>query len=284
MNESDVKAFWQAHPCGEMKVGGLDCFTDDLESFFREYDGFRYQDSPHILGCLDRIDFQGMKTLEIGLGQGADSEQIVRRGAIWSGLDLTEESVRRVRFRFELKHLPYRSLERGSVLDLHFATDSFDLVFSHGVLHHVPNIGRAQQEIWRVLKPNGRLIIMVYAKFSLNYMLSISLLRRLGLAILYAAGSNPKGIVGQHLRNARKVGLWNYLKNEGFIHKNTDEPSNPYSKVYNLNSVREDFSMFSIVECTKHYMHAPPLPVKWLPLARLLGWHLWVVLKPENKE
>jgi hypothetical protein len=27
-------------------------------------------------------------------------------------------------------------------------------------------------------------------------------------------------------------------------------------------------------------MHGPPLPVSWLPLGRLLGWHLWVHLRP----
>jgi hypothetical protein len=46
-----------------------------------QYDAFRYSREGHILGCLDGIDFRGAKLLEIGLGQGADSEQIIRRGA-----------------------------------------------------------------------------------------------------------------------------------------------------------------------------------------------------------
>ena len=43
----------------------------------------------HILRRLDAIDFKGKQVLEIGLGQGADSEQIIRRGAIWSGIDMS---------------------------------------------------------------------------------------------------------------------------------------------------------------------------------------------------
>jgi hypothetical protein len=65
-----------------------------------------------------------------------------------------------------------------------------------------------------------------------------------------------------------------------FIHRNTDGPDNPYSKVYGLREVREDFPSFRIAHAYKRWMHGPPLPVSRLPLGRLMGWHLWVHLKP----
>jgi hypothetical protein len=46
--------------------------------------------------------------------------------------------------------------------------------------------------------------------------------------------------------------------------------------------VRRDFPDFRIVRAHKHWMHAPPLPVGWLPLSRWLGWHLWVHLRPAD--
>ena len=122
--------------------------------------------------------------------------------------------------------------------------------------------------------------MMLYAKWSLNYLFSISIVRRLGLLALYATGRNPGGIYGQHLANARAHGLWNYLNMSNFIHRNTDGPLNPYAKVYDLAEVRRDFPDFHIVRAYKCFMHAPPLPVRWMPLARLFGWHLWVHLKP----
>ena len=69
---------------------------------------------------------------------------------------------------------------------------------------------------------------------------------------------------------------------ENFINVSTDGPLNPYSRVYGLTEVRRDFADFDIVRADKHFMHAPPLPVGWLPLAGSLGWHLWVEMQPKK--
>ena len=281
--ESEIKDFWQSHPCGAELVGDLsDESRVQYEEFFERYDRFRYEKEPHILKNLDRIDFSGKRILEVGLGQGADAEQIVRRGGIYSGADLTEESVKRVRMRFSLRDMPFEQIEQASVLDLPFAYNSFDIVFSHGVLHHIPEIGKAQAEIARVLRPDGKLIVMLYAKWSLNYLLSIFVLRRFGLAGMYGLGVKAVGIYGDHLANAHKIGLGKYLAMSNFINVSTDGPFNPYSKVYGRSEIVADFTDFDLIETHKEFIHAPPLPVGWLPLAGLLGWHLWVTLKPKT--
>jgi ubiquinone/menaquinone biosynthesis C-methylase UbiE len=279
-SEQAIRDFWDAHPCGDHQVESLKA---DYEAFFERYDKFRYSREGHILCRLDAIDFQGKRVLEIGLGQGADSEQIIRRGAIWSGLDLTPESIERVSARLQLRGLPYERLECGSALAMPFHDSSFDIVFSHGVLHHIPDVKAAQREIARVLKPGGRLIAMLYARRSLNYTVAISIVRRMAIVVLYAVGAQPGGIVGGHLANARRQGLWRYLKMSNFIHRNTDGPENPYSKVYDLATVRADFPDFQVERSYQDFMHAPPLPVPhFKPLAGILGWHLWVHLVPRK--
>lgn len=279
LNEAQIEDFWDRHPCGDAMVGGLGERRGDYETFFSDYDKFRYATEAHIPRCLDRIDFAAKEVLEIGLGQGADSEQIIRRGAIWSGLDLTRESVARVQTRLALRQLPHRSIKQGSVLQIPHANHTFDIVFSHGVLHHVPDIAAAQREIHRVLKPGGELIVMLYARWSLNYLVSIAVLRRLGLIVVYCTGRKPGGVVGEHLANARAAGLWRYVRLDNFVHKNTDGPANPYAKVYDVRAVEQDFPDFEVVRSYKRFMHAPPLPVGWLPLERLVGWHLWVHMR-----
>jgi SAM-dependent methyltransferase len=244
----------------------------------------------HIPACLDALGVSGLRVLEIGLGQGADSESLIRRGARWSGVDLTGESVERVRTRLTLRDLPFDDLKQGSVLDLPFEDNSFDMVFSHGVLHHVPEIGRAQEEIHRVLRPGGELVIMMYARWSLNYLVAIGLIRRaaqLGVYPLAKAGllkADPDGgLLAAHLDNANKIGLGRYLRLKEFIHYNTDGPGNPYSSVWDRKRIERDFPSFRVTRTYKRFMHAPPLPVHGLPGGNAMGWHLWAHLKPTGK-
>jgi SAM-dependent methyltransferase len=291
MDETTVQDFWQNHACGDAKVGGLrERFGGDYEKFFADYDRWRYSFESHLPACFDGLGVSGKRVLEVGLGQGADSESLIRRGAQWSGIDLTSESVERVRTRLTLRDLPFGELVQGSVLELPFPDNSFDMVFSHGVLHHVPEIRQAEREIHRVLRPGGELVIMMYARWSLNYLVSIALVRRAALLAAYPlakAGLVKPGPGGGklagHLDNAAKIGLGRYLRLKEFTHYNTDGPSNPYALVYDRGRIERDFPSFRITRTYKRYMHAPPLPVHGLPGETMLGWHLWAHLEPRGK-
>jgi SAM-dependent methyltransferase len=285
VDEVTVQNFWNTHPCGDHIVGGLrEGFADDYERFFASYDHWRYRQERHILACLDGIDWRDQRVLEVGLGQGAESEQLIRRGARWSGLDLTAESVDRVHTRLTTRDLPYEDLRQGSALDIPWPDGSFDIVFSHGVLHHVPDILGAQGEIRRVLRPGGMLVAMLYARRSLNYQVSIRWLRRAAVAAAYPARRRlPRAsMLGQHLANAERVGLSSYLELDTFVHHNTDGPLNPFARVYDLDDVRRDFPDFDVVNSYQRYPHAPPLPVRRLPGASRWGWHLWVHMRPRD--
>jgi len=291
VDEQTVQDFWEHHACGDALVGGLkERFGGDYEKFFSDYDQFRYSLERHLPACFDALGLSGERVLEVGLGQGADSESLIRRGARWSGVDLTAESVERVRTRLTLRDLPFERLEQGSVLDLPFPDGIFDMVFSHGVLHHVPEIRQAQQEIHRVLRPGGELVVMLYSRWSLNYLVSIGIVRRIGLLTAYPLDRlgllterRTDGILGDHLANARRLGLFRYLRLREFTHHNTDGPANPYALVYDRKKIERDFPSFRITQTYKRFMHAPPLPVHGLPGGSLLGWHLWAHLSPQNK-
>jgi SAM-dependent methyltransferase len=288
MDEQTVQRFWQDHACGDAQVGGLhERFHDDCEKFFTDYDRFRYQNEQHLPACIDALNVADKRVLEIGLGEGSDSERLIRNGARWSGVDLTAESVARVRTRLMIKDLPHDELRQGSVLDLPFADDTFDMVFSHGVLHHVPDIKQAQREIHRVLRPGGELVIMLYARWSLNYLVSIGLIRRAALLAVFPLARagigksiTERGILAAHLDNAKKTGLFRYLRLDQFVHHNTDGPTNPYALVYDRRRVEQDFPSFRITRAYKRFMHAPPLPVHRLPGETIMGWHLWIHLVP----
>jgi SAM-dependent methyltransferase len=155
------------------------------------------------------------------------------------------------------------------------------------VLHHIPDIHAAQAEIHRVLRPNGTLIAMLYARRSLNYQVSIRVVRRAILAVAYPLRRarplrEAPPILRQHLENAERDGLLRYLQLDSFTHRSTDGPLNPYARVYSPREVEAEFPNFELVDAFTRYMHAPPLPVRRLPAERWLGWHLWVQLRARD--
>src|SRR5205814_370348 len=104
-------------------------------------------------------------------------------GADYTGIDLTEAAIELARKRFALSHLNGQFLVSDAE-NLDFDDESFDLVYSHGVLHHTPDIEAAVREIYRVLKPGGRAIVMLYHRGSYNYRVGIRVLRRAGAGLL----------------------------------------------------------------------------------------------------
>jgi SAM-dependent methyltransferase len=123
---------------------------------------------PYLLGYFPREHVEGRRVLEVGLGYGTLAEALARMGADYHGLDIAAGPVEMARHR--LAGVPARSdqVQQGSVLELPFPDASFDLVASIGCLHHTGDLFGAVQEVRRVLRPGGRLVLMVYNRRSLR--------------------------------------------------------------------------------------------------------------------
>ncbi|HEY3875576.1 MAG TPA: class I SAM-dependent methyltransferase [Candidatus Kapabacteria bacterium] len=161
--KQDVHDYWNAQPCGTQ-------FTDlpsGTKEFYEEVERFRYATQPFMERLAKFKQFRGKKLLEIGCGMGTDSLQFARNGAAVTGVDLTEEGPRLATERFRAEGLPceFRTADAES---LPFADNSFDVVYSFGVLHHTPNTQKAIDEVYRVLKPGGEAVIMLYHKHSVH--------------------------------------------------------------------------------------------------------------------
>jgi SAM-dependent methyltransferase len=122
---------------------------------------------PYLLGYVPRGLVEGKATLEIGLGYGTLGERLARLGADYHGLDLAAGPVAMLRARLArvLGSTPDQVVQ-GSVLELPFADASFDHVVSIGCLHHTGDLFGAIAECRRVLRPGGRLLMMVYNRRS----------------------------------------------------------------------------------------------------------------------
>ena len=98
--------------------------------------------------------------LDLGCGSGADCVLLARAGYATSGVDVSAEALRLAEER-ALKEEVAVHLECGSVLDLPYESESFDLVTDRGCFHHIPEEDRARYatEVARVLKPGGTLLL-----------------------------------------------------------------------------------------------------------------------------
>jgi len=129
---------------------------------------------PYLLGYFPREWVEGRQTLEVGLGYGTLSEALARMGADYHGMDIAAGPVGMVRHRLEsVPGARPEQVQQGSVLELPFPDASFDLVASIGCLHHTGDLFGAIQEVRRVLRPGGRLVLMVYNRRSLRRLVAV---------------------------------------------------------------------------------------------------------------
>jgi ubiquinone/menaquinone biosynthesis C-methylase UbiE len=109
-------------------------------------------------------EHRGENVLEIGCGIGTDLIEYAKNGAIVSGVDLGQDQIDYTKRNFELKKLPYQALQVANAESLPFPDKSFDFVYCFGVIHHSPSPQKIFQEIHRVLKDDGKAVVMVYAR------------------------------------------------------------------------------------------------------------------------
>ncbi len=161
-----VHDFWDNASCGE----DLYLTGSSKDDYLRQAES-RYRLEPFIPEFAEFEQSRNRKVLEIGVGLGADHQRFAESGAILTGIDLTQRAIDHTRRRFQTFSLN-SELKTADAENLPFGDETFDLVYSWGVLHHSPDTARAINEVFRVLKPGGKAKIMIYYKYSfVGYML-----------------------------------------------------------------------------------------------------------------
>ena len=92
---------------------------------------------------------------------GADYLEWLKAGAHATGVDLSSGSLEQARRRCELAGFR-PDLQHADAEHLPFPDNTFNVVYSYGVMHHSPDTAQCLREAWRVLKPGGQARIMVY--------------------------------------------------------------------------------------------------------------------------
>lgn len=268
-----VKDWWNQNPFiysfDKKEVVPDEAFFREIDRKFIKWTPWTQTDNRPLSGVIDFASLKGKRVLDIAIGTGWSSEQLARAGAEVSGIDLTPKAIEIAQERFRVRGVPSADLRVADAQQLPFPDAMFDYVLAWGCLMHMPNTEKAISEIYRVLKPGGRVAAMMYNKHSLHWWYFIFL---------------SKGILRGKLLSMSKQELANRYTDGVY------QGGNQLTKFYSSNGVKKLFGAFKTCAVRIHDVTTPidHFPHRWLPigswlprkwreyLATKVGQSLWI--------
>jgi len=160
---SESRSYWDRQPCNirhsTSEVG--------TKAFFDEIEARKYFVEPHIPGFAQFDRWKGKRVLEIGCGIGTDAVSFCKAGATYTGIDFSEVSLELTRKRLEVYGLKGRLyLGNAEEITKIIPPQTFDLVYSFGVIHHCHNPYRLVNTVQAYLGKKSVFKLMLYASNS----------------------------------------------------------------------------------------------------------------------
>ena len=165
----DVRTYWDDRPCN-VKHSKKEIGTKE---YFDEVERKRYTAEPHIPSFAGFSNTKGKKVLEVGCGMATEGINYARAGATYTGTDLSTESLDLAKKRFKVYNNEGNFyLGNSEELSSFVPVETYDLIYSFGVIHHSPHPEKIISEIKKYMNKDSTLKIMLYASESWkNYMI-----------------------------------------------------------------------------------------------------------------
>ncbi|GAB6052600.1 hypothetical protein JCM17960_14200 [Magnetospira thiophila] len=226
--KADIQSFWKSLYDSLYEDVDRDLSKQGLlDGLNALEDMFRYRRHLAVVE-MPLSDLKGKKVLEIGPGAGGHSALFAKYGAHMTSVDLTFHRARATQAKFDLlgnTAEQCRALQSDAE-NLPFADDSFDIVYSNGVLHHTLDTEKSMDEVLRVLKPGGRAVILLYCKSSWHYWINM--------------------VLAEGLLRGRMFKDRNWLgKATEWGGKNAQTVENPITRCYTAGGIRQLFAKFN---------------------------------------
>src|ERR1017187_4348276 len=167
--------WWESHPMRYDWKGGIP-YDEFSKEFYAEIDR-RFFTAVELYAPCKKIpfdwliDFDSLRTkdvLEIGVGNGSHAQLLAEHAKSFTGIDLTEYAVKSTTERLRVFDLA-GTVQQMDAEHMQFPDNSFDFIWTWGVIHHSANTRKVVEEMWRVLRPGGTAVTMVYHRGLWNY-------------------------------------------------------------------------------------------------------------------
>jgi 2-polyprenyl-3-methyl-5-hydroxy-6-metoxy-1,4-benzoquinol methylase len=253
---NEVENFWDSRPCN-IKHSNAEIGTID---YFNEVERRKYFVEPHIVDFANFGNWSEKMVLEVGCGIGTDAVNFARNGAIYTGIELSKESLTLAKKRFELFNLIGTFLKSNAEeLDNVLGDVKYDLIYSFGVLHHTPNLSLALRQIRNYCHEKSTIKIMVYSSNSYKQ------------KMIEAGLDQPEAQYGCPIANTyQKDEIIEILKESGF----------------KVTSIYQSHIFPYQIEAYKNYQYLKQPWFESMPaevfevLEKNFGWHLLIDAEP----
>lgn len=266
-----VRRYWNDRPCN-IRHSGKPVGTRE---YFNEVEARKYFVEPHIPLFAEFPRWRGKRVLEVGCGIGTDTINFARHGARVTAVDLSDESLRIAKQRARVFGLEDRiSFYQANAEELTkiVPRETYDLIYSFGVIHHTPNPGRVLDELRKYAGLQSRLKVMVYNRWSWKVLWIILCCGRgqfWKASELVARNSEAQSGCPVTYTYSRREGR-RWLSEHGF---QTDRQQVEHIFPYRIPEYKE-------------YRYKKVWYFRWLPqplfrlLERCWGWHLCLDARP----
>lgn len=243
-------------------------FFELADSVFYRWNEPLHNEAGKFGRIFDYKRYQDKHVLEIGCGMGCMASNWATHGAIVTAIDLNPVAVAQTTQRFKAFELKGEIREVDAEA-LPFPDESFDFVYSWGVIHHTPGIRKAIEDIYRVLRPGGKVGLMLYNRESILYRYFVQ---------------HQEGLINMEQCFLDELALASRYGDGG------REEGNPHTWPVTREEVLRDLiPMFSNPDIQTLGTDVPEALNTWFPrlgqrlplswrkaLARRLGWSLWI--------
>jgi len=249
--KQDVRQYWEENPLSSAVIP----HEPGTSEYFEEHTRIRDAEanSKTTIWAFELNKANGKRVLDVGCGNGYVTCEFAEAGAEVTSVDITDKAVELTKARLAFRRLS-ADVNQGDAEALPFEDEAFDIVVSFGVIHHTPNTEQAVSELVRVLKPDGRLLLMLYHRSSFSY------------RILFPA----KRLLQRSWRGKSAADQVNAV----------DGMENPLGKVYSKSEVRDLLRSVSNIEFMAGAMffrwaRLIPKPLRGM-IERRWGFHLYI--------